>query len=488
MSVWGPTAGPLCVWKRVAPLLVAPLGLLWPSAAWGVEVELKPGDDVRTLTATLQAGDVFTFSGGLYELTDGLEWTGLGTEEAPITLRAKSGETPVLQLPEGYWLAYIHDAAYLRVEGLTFTGGPPAEEGAEPSLTFGIYLEDSSHVTLDTIEIYNTYRQSIVVAGLGEGFTLRRAKLHDVTEADALYVACGDAGCPSLGVVENNWIYGIRGGGSEGIELTNGVAGFTVVDNVIYNGEGGGIATRATNFGEPNVVERNVMWSLAGRGLELDGGVVARNNILFNIPGYGIVSEPSDAASAGAVVISHNTVVNIGEAAIYVRNWAGVEGMVLANNAFTNVTGVAMDVRVDEFNYVSGNVATGLVEEIEDGFSGGYGLSDYVDPENWDFWPSEASALLDVGDATAEAWVPATDFNGLSRPGDRPDVGALERSGPENPGWEIREGFKEPTTDGNQPGVEDVEGGCGCAGDGDATPAALGLGLGLIAVGRRRRR
>ena len=56
----------------------------------------------------------------------------------------------------------------------------------------------------------------------------------------------------------------------------------------------------------------------------------------------------------------------------------------------------------------------------------GGGYADFVDTENWDFYPNGDSDLVNSGDPSSEAWVPETDFNGVPRDGDAPDVGAYE--------------------------------------------------------------
>ena len=56
-------------------------------AALAASVELNPGDDVVALTASLGAGDEVVFNAGTYTLPEPVNWTGLGTVDAPIVLR-----------------------------------------------------------------------------------------------------------------------------------------------------------------------------------------------------------------------------------------------------------------------------------------------------------------------------------------------------------------------------------------------------------------
>lgn len=476
-------------WAVAGALALAAL----PASAWAVEVELKPGDNVAQLTASMQAVDVFTFSGGLYALDAGITWRGLGTETAPIVLRAKSGEVPVLQLSAGSTIISIEGSTYLEIEGLVFSGDDTWDVEDGGAYWHGVRVYDSSFVTFEGCEIRNIPRYALVVTGSegggGHGIVVRRCHIHDVLYDDGMYFGCGNGSCAyTEGIVENNWVHDLLGSQADGIEIGPGSSGFEILDNVVYNSQDGGIATSTTNFGEANVVEGNAVWSVVNEGLYVGGGAIVRNNVIFNSQGYGLRSEPSDTASAGAVVISHNTIVRTGRAGIYLRNWSGAEGMVLANNAVTNVTGIALDISVDEAVHVVGNVVTGLVTGAAAGFTGGGGLDDYADAEEWDYWPSEGSHLVGTADTASESWVPPLDFNGMPRPGDDPDVGALERSGPTNPGWQIREGFKEPTEDIAGADPEDVTTGCGCSQPSSDPTPALALGLWAVALGRRRRR
>ena len=85
----------------------------------------------------------------------------------------------------------------------------------------------------------------------------------------------------------------------------------------------------------------------------------------------------------------------------------------------------------------------------------------------------------------AGALVPQLDFNRAPRQGNAPDVGATAYVGEGNPGWAIREAFKET---GYSAGAGEEVGG-GCCGDKGKSEAGLLLlpMLGLGALRRRRR-
>ena len=122
---------------------------------------------------------------------------------------------------------------------------------------------------------------------------------------------------------------------------------------------------------------------------------------------------------------------------------------------------------------------------LADGYVAGGGFDDFVDPEGWDLYPTGDSHLKDAADPSGDTWVPELDFKGAPRQGNAPDVGAYEYVGEGNPGWAIREAFKET---GYSAGAGEEVGG-GCCGDKGKSEAGLLLlpMLGLGALRRRRR-
>src|SRR5687768_16355681 len=100
-------------------------------------VTVSPGDDLNVLTSSLQPGDVVTFAPGVYLLESTVYWSGVGTEEAPITLKAgdDEGAEVVLQTAGGGYVAEIVDSAYLVLSGLTFESS-----NAEYSLPSGLRI------------------------------------------------------------------------------------------------------------------------------------------------------------------------------------------------------------------------------------------------------------------------------------------------------------------------------------------------------------
>ena len=466
---------------------------LFLGVASAADVEVSPGDDLSQLTGSLAPGDVITFNDGTYVLETGIAWTGIGTADSPITLQAAAGASPVLELsvPEGgsaSYIVYIYDAAYMNIKGLSFVGG----DGWE-SLTFrGVQIEDSTAITFDDCEIGQTGSTALYLYGDDSEISVTNTHIHDTINGYGAYVGCSDAACwTSNSTFSNNWFHDIGGDGSYIFYLAAGGQGNTISDNVMYQCPYRGLSVHSTEFGEPNVVEGNVIWNVSNIGLYVRGASIVRNNVVFNVDGYGLYSEDNGRGSFSDLVISSNTFANTTNYAAYLLDWPWAEGNVFANNAVCNPTGyglfyeAAPDTGVTDGSYLSSNVICGLVMGFDEGASvPGAGFDDFADVEGWDFYPTTGSHLRDSGDPSGEAWVPDTDFNGTARDGAAPDAGAYEWTGAANPGWAIQEDFKDLEATSSGAGAE--VGGC-CSKKG-AAEAALFVPLALGASLRRRRR
>lgn len=466
--------------------------LLLLGAALAAEIEVSPGDDIATLTAALGAGSEIVFNDGVYTLTSALTWTGQGTEDSPIVLRAKSGATPILEFTTDAWIgAYISEASHLVVRGLSFRGA----EGWESDNMYGVEVVNSSSVTIEDCDIGQMGGALLYLAGNNTDLTIRDNHLHDSVSGTGIYVGCSDASCwTEASTISGNWIHGLQGSSAYGLYLAPGSQGVEVSDNVIHDVNYRGLRVDSTEYGDPNVVTGNAIWNANEIGLDARGASRIRNNVVFNIEGHGIRSASNDRDTLDDVVISFNTVVNTTGYALYIDDWAGRTGNVLANNAACNPTGYGLymedndgDTGAPDYGVVTGNVVCGLTdvpESLADGYAAGGGFDDYADVEGWDFYPASGSHLIDAADPSGETWVPEADFNGAPRDGGSPDAGAYEWSGGGNPGWAIAEDFKETGYDAGA--GEEVGGGC-CGGKESEAGLLVFPLLGFGAWRRRRR-
>jgi len=480
--------------------------LLFVAPAAAVTVELNPGDDIRSLTETLAAGDEFIFNDGTFQITNTLNWTGLGTESDPIVFRAAEGASPVIELlpQEGGEdhagnIVYLYESTFVEIEGLSLRG----DEGwLDPDDKFiGLRIDTCSDITVSDVEIAQTGNAALYLPGTNARITMSDLYIHDVLDSTAVYVGCSDASCfTTESSLTNSWIHGISGSGSYGVYLAHGSQGWSVTDNVIYDIEKTGVYLGSTEYGETNKLEGNAIWALGETGIRVQGSALIRNNVVFNAGQEGIHTSDPERETWTDVIISYNTVADTGEWAAELDDWPLGSGMVLSSNSLCNPTGYGLELDLEEGDtgvephgaMISHNVVCGLVTGI-DLFSSevmaGAGTTDFSDAAAWDFYPTDGSILIDAGDPASEAWIPETDFNGFPRDGGAPDAGAYEFSGEGNPGWALQEGFKEFAD--SRPVSEETVGGC-CkdkGGDGAAKGEAAAAALfGLVALGWRRRR
>jgi hypothetical protein len=469
---------------------------LTANGALGANLELQPGDDLPTLMTGLAAGDEAVLASGVYELESTIQLSDiLATEGAPTVIRAAEGATPILELHGSGWIINLSRSTHVRVEGLTLRGGGDFV-GEERSINGVLMTEGTTNITL----IGNTITD-ITGDGIrspdGVGLVIRHNEVSHTSGGIAMSFGSNDASVwLQDSVIQNNYIHHVP---REAIWHGPGCFGNRIVDNTVHAVEGNAaIVVQSTEFGAANVVEGNAVWDVRGHGLAIGGTALVRNNVVFGVDGTGIRAIPSNAAAYDDVVISFNTVVDTVNDGIDIRYWAGHTGMVLANNVVSNPTGYAMEAEAKDYdadNLITDNVVSGLVrgfEELAGHFRAGYGEGDFVDAPAWNYYPSTTSSLRDSANPSGATFVPEFDFNGLPRPGDSPDVGALEYSGTTNPGWLIREGFKAPPV--VDSGEVEVEGCENCAGESEGTAAAMfplllaGLGLSRRRDGRRRRR
>ncbi len=445
--------------------------LFW-GVAWGATLELSPGDDLVGLSESLQPGDELILADGVYQVRNQIVWAVLSSED-------------ILQIEDSTWVV---------VEGITFRGSSDWTDDSQNHR--GIQIADSSHVTLSGVTIMQTGDTSLYLSGTNADITVTDSHIHSTLKGYGVYIGCYDASCwTSDSRLTNNWIHSIGGEDSWSIYLAHGSQGVSISDNVIYGSAGYGIYLGSTEYGDRNVFEGNAVWGLSGIGLYVQGAARVRNNIIFNIDGTGIYARDPGRGTYSDIILSFNTVAQTSGWAADIEDWYEQVGMVLANNAICNPTGYGLAYEMpdidtatpDSDNVITGNVACGLVDgldEFPDAFVPGSGYADFADVEGWDFYPASSdSVLIGTADPSGYTYVPEVDFNGLARDGDAPEVGAYEWSGTGNPGWAIQEGYKEFA--GDREVIEETVGGCCQDSDSDAAAAFL---VPLIGLGVLRRR
>jgi hypothetical protein len=114
-------------------------------------------------------------------------------------------------------------------------------------------------LTLRRIEVANTSNTST-----GHGFTL----------------GCNDGSCAvTNGVVEGCYVHDTLAGGSGVSVWKHGP--LIVRDNVFVRTDGAGIVLQESGTGGRDTLERNLVWNPNNNGIQVEGEVIVRNNLVL---------------------------------------------------------------------------------------------------------------------------------------------------------------------------------------------------------------
>ncbi len=407
-------------------------------------------EEFENVANTLQPGDTLILRGGIYSQNCRRAITANGTAGSPITIRAATGETPILTRPldniDTQNNIEIVNSSHLVIRGIKFRGG-----------SIGVRLMGTSNnITFEDNEIYEVGANAFAAnSGNSDALILRRNHIHDTglsteeTEGEGMYLGCNNNSCRvSNSLIENNYIHhtrGTSGGGNDGIELKVGSGGNTVRNNVIHDTITGQEFPCIFVYGgaQPNLVEGNVLWN-CGEAIQVVSDAIIRSNLILGSTITGITAGPhTQVATMKDVTIVHNTV--FGHPECISVDWDTATNMTLANNAFycpgetaVNASGLARAGITVRNNYVAGGMQGATIDSTGF-FAGGSAAAAFVDPSARNFWPAAGSPLR--GTALA-GHAPAQDFNGTPRTAPF-DVGAYESEGQAaNPGWQVQASFK----------------------------------------------
>jgi hypothetical protein len=397
-------------------------------------IDITPSGNLRAAIAALKPGEELVLAGGTYTMSSAFFVTVVGTQQQPITIRAKAGEKPRIYMSTSAQnVVDVQSSRYLVIRGIEFTGG-----------SHGIRLIDSDFVTIEDCEIHETGDVAISAnsGGTYDGLRILRNHIHHTHHTgEGMYLGCNNNSCRvANSLIEGNYIHHTNGPDVEqgdGIELKEGSYGNIVRDNVIHDTNYPGIITYSTvGAGPANVVEGNVVWNSNDNTIQSAGDVILRNNIILG----NVSLQSHQNGSPGNVQVVHNTIIGGG---LTVRNVVGP--ILVANNAVYSESGTAIGLISGNLSLVtvSGNVGRGGLSGTSSGYTEGKGLAtDFINahygvpPIN--VFPKTGSALIGAANA---AHATSIDFNGTSRSGSN-DVGAYRYNASGNPGWQITAGFK----------------------------------------------
>jgi len=411
-------------------------------------------EEFENVANTLQPGDTLILRGGIYTQNCRRAITANGTASNPITIRAATGETPVLTRPANNIDTQnnieIVSSSYLIIKGVQFKGGSTGVR----------FVNTNDFITIEDCEVHETGNNAIAVnSGNSDGLTIRRNHIHNTglssgsTEGEGMYLGCNNNTCRVMNsLIENNYIHHTRGtssGGNDGIEVKVGSGGNTIRNNVIHDtniGQQFPAIFVYGNVAQPNIVEGNVMWN-CGECIQVEADAVIRNNIILNHSITGIAAIPhAQVPTMQNVTIVNNTIY--GGPECVVLSWSSASNMTFANNAVYCASGTAVNgsgltrtgITIRN-NYVAGALSGGSVDNNAF-FNGGSATSAFVNAAGMNLWPAVGSVLRGTANSS---FAPGFDFNGTARTAPH-DVGAYETEGLNaNPGWTIQPGFKSGT-------------------------------------------
>ncbi len=463
----GPIRGDTSPMRLPYALLVSAVLLAMPGIARAAEIQVSPGDDVEAAANALVPGDVLILADGTYELDGRFGVTVVGTEDAPITIRAADGAQPHFNRATSDQNIVDFDVAeHVVIRGIEFSGG-----------SAGVRFSSARFVTFEDNEIHDTADVALRANDVGQdyaGFRILRNHIHHTSgTGEGMYLGCNNDGCRLTGaLIEGNWVHHTNQPGIEqgdGIEIKEGGSDNIVRDNVIHDTNYPCILTYANaGNGGVNIIERNVMWNCGDHAIQTAADAIIRNNIILSAVGNGIAMQPHQSGAPQNLTVVHNTVLHPSTHAIRLSGVVG--SVVIANNALYSQGGNALFFANGDASGVTvvGNVGTGGVSGIDATIVEGDLAADFVAAHHLgappiDLYPAAGSALLGAGDPR---WTVADDVDCRARDG--VDAGAYGAIPGGAAGWTVQEGFKTCADEG---GGDDTSGG----GD-DTSGGGLGTG------------
>lgn len=494
------------------PFVLSVLSLVSAPARAEV-IEANPGDDIEALMNALEPGDELVLRGGTYSQSDLFQVRIVGTEAAPIVVRAADGERPVITRPDANQNNFnLERGEHVTFRGIEFRGG-----------SAGVRVMSALHLTIEDCEIHESADVALRMNDGGaeyEAVRILRNHIHDTGGAgEGMYLGCNNDACRVFdSLIEGNYVHDTNASDvsqGDGIELKEGSFNNVIRRNVIHDTHYPCILTYGVvGNGGPNVIEENVMWGCGDMGIQSAADAVIRNNIILSASANGIGCQPHQAATPSNLVIVNNTVLDSDGSALRVSGATGP--LVIANNALYTSDATALNLRGDlSMLTLIGNVVQGDISGVPGGgTSVGSLAADFVGASFSgtvpnDVFPTTTGALAGAG---SMAHLPPVDFNGTPRTA--ADVGAYQ-VGASNPGWVLMPGFHARTstpgidagmnadagaldgggvvgvdtgTSGGDAGTEpSAEGGCSCRVGHTSAPHGLLLALSALALlGRRR--
>jgi hypothetical protein len=422
--------------RALAAAVLAAVG-----AAHATSIEVGPGDDFRTAMQTLSAGDTLTLRGGTYALSSYFELQLTGTAQQPITIRAKTGEQPLLHFVDGSQnIVNVTNSAFVVFNGIEFSGG-----------SRGIRINASSDITIRNCHVHDTAANAISANDAGSDYA-RLVFVHNEIDhtgdtAEGFYLGCNADACRMHdSLVANNYIHDLTGATvtqGDGIEIKFGSYANVVRDNVIHDTAYPAITLYGVNgHGARNLIERNLVWNSGDNGIQADSDAIIRNNIVLGAAAAGIAANAPPGITPGNLDIVNNTVINAQYDAIHL---SGVGAAILiANNAlYASDHNAVFASGTSNLVTLSHNVGSGALAGVSGGFDAtGDIATDFVAGSYAGAPPQNLIPMMRLSGSADATQLATDDFDGVVR-GTSLDVGAYRARANDLPDWTLQAGFKQ---------------------------------------------
>lgn len=269
-------------------------------ATWGndnnIGSEAKPWKTIQKAANTAKAGDQVYIKKGTYY--NNVSIKNSGTSSSWIIFKAYPGHEKQVVLNNAYFI--ISKKSFVAISGIKVQNGK-----------HGFYVEGpSSHIEITNNHTYNTFASGIIVWGVAYG-------QNPGTYNNISHVK-----------IKNNKVQkACNGGWNECITVANGVVGFEITGNEIYDGGNpinGGEGIDVKEGARDGIIAYNNIHNLTRRGIYLDAGGLQNYTkpTLSNIKVYNNISRNN--VGAGMAIMTE------GDGDVY--------GISIYNNLFNSNT------------------------------------------------------------------------------------------------------------------------------------------------------
>ena len=426
---------------RALAVVVLVVCIMPMARARAATIEIGPADNFRAVIQGLDPGDTLVLGGGTYTLSSYFAITLQGTSALPIVIRAKADEHPVIEYAgNAQNIVNIVNSRFLTLEGIEFTGG-----------SRGLRFTGGSDITVRNCHMHHTGDNAISANDAGNDYA-RFQFIHNEIDhtggtGEAFYLGCNNDGCQFHdSLIANNYIHDLDGSSvsqGDGIEIKQGSYANIVRDNVIHGTRYPGITLYDTHGnGDPNIIERNLVWSSEDNGIQVTADAIVRNNIVLGAAANAIASNTVQGGSASNLTIVNNTLLMASGNGIRLNGVSGA--VIVANNAIYAPHGYAIRATGSTgFVSASSNAGQGDPLGVTVGFDNGGNLANDFHAAAFTGAPPQnlmpKGAIL-VGAANA-AYLPSEDYGARNRD-IQADIGAYRANTNGNPGWPLQAGFK----------------------------------------------